>query len=73
MPWEEAVEDSECFCFTFLLFIFHQGHHVSYSGFGSLAGAFKKMLLASFLSGKNAVQSQLKLPENLDEIHLGLS
>lgn len=35
MSWEDAVEDSQRFCFTFLLFLFHQGHGVSYPGFGS--------------------------------------
>lgn len=35
MSWEDAVEDSEHFCFAFPLFIFHQGHRVSYPGFGS--------------------------------------
>lgn len=70
MSREEAVEDSERFCFTFLLLFAIKVTMSLTQGWAlTLAGAFKKMLVASFLSGKTAVQSQLKLPE----IHLGLS
>lgn len=62
------MEDLECFTF-----IFRQGHHDFYPGFGSylIAGVFKKMFVASFLSGEKGCV-RLELQENVDGIHLGL-
>lgn len=37
----------------------------------TLAGAFQKVFVASFLSGEKG-HARLKLQENVDEIHLGL-
>lgn len=52
------MEDSEHFCFTFLFCLFSIKVTVSLTqGLAlTLAGAFKKTLVASILSGKNAVQ-----------------
>lgn len=61
------MEDLECFTF-----IFHQGHHDLTQDLAlTLAGAFKKMFVASFISGEKGC-ARLELQENLDEIHLGL-